>query len=179
MKISELIKNRLDDLQVSPKLKNNLEKTNGRPLEYTEPIGDFILTYISLGYTVENICTKFNKITGEEFLTRMKINSWLGNKKLKKFKAQFLRGKEIASFNLLDEMVDKEKDIENLTLDSKAGRVILESMRWRAKVQNPDYFNPANKTELTADHTFKVYTQMPDPDLINEEDIMDAEINPD
>ncbi len=127
---------------------------------------------------MDNICTKFNKITGDDFLNRMKIYNWINNKNLKKFKMQVLRARELAAFTVLDDIMDKEKDIENLTLDSKAGRVILESLRWRSKIQNPDYFNPVNKNTLSADHTFKIITQMPDPAPLNQDDIMEGELLP-
>ncbi len=178
MIITKQIKKRNKELEVSPKLTNHLKRKNGRPLEFTEQIGDFILMYLSLGYTMDNICTKFNKITGDDFLNRMKIYNWINNKNLKKFKMQVLRARELAAFTVLDDIMDKEKDIENLTLDSKAGRVILESLRWRSKIQNPDYFNPVNKNTLSADHTFKIITQMPDPAPLNQDDIMEGELLP-
>lgn len=156
-------------------LDNYLENELGRPCEYSEQIGAFICIHISMGWTVEKICNKFNELAGKKILHRVKIYRWLNNPKLKDFNDKFYYARELAAQGILDEIINLESDIENLTLDSKAGRVILESLRWRAKVQNPDYFNPVQRQEIQADHRFIIVSSVPEPRALDEKDILDAE----
>jgi hypothetical protein len=135
----------------------------GRPLTYSDDIGMFICFHISLGKTIKSICELYNKLVGYKTLHPVKIYYWLKNDKLSHFRDQYYYAREIQAQGILDEIIEKETDIANLTLESKSGRVILESLRWRAKIQNPDYFNPVQKTKSEVDHTFVITTQVPDP----------------
>jgi len=154
---------------------NYLTSVIGRPCEYSEQIGQFICIHIALGWTVEKTVSKFNNLVGEKILSRVKIYRWLKNDKLKDFNDKWNRARELATEGILDKIMGIEEDVQNLTLDGKNARVILESLRWRAKVQNPDYFNPADKSINKHEHEFVIKSQVPEPRPVIEDDIIDAE----
>lgn len=157
---------------------NYLTGVIGRPCEYSEQIGRFICVHIALGWTVEKIVNKFNTLAGDKIISHVKIYRWLKNDKLSHFRESWLRAREMAAEGILDRIIEIEDDIQNLTLNSKSARVILESLRWRAKVQAPDYFNPVQRTENKNSHEFVIRSQVPEPRALDEGDITDAEIIP-
>lgn len=150
----------------------------GRPCEYSAQIGRFICVHIALGWTVDKIVNKFNDLAGDKIISRVKIYRWLKNDKLSQFRDAWLRAREMAAEGILDKIIGIEEDIENLTLDGKSARVILESLRWRAKVQAPDYFNPVQRTENKNSHEFIIRSEVPEPRLLDDSDIIDAETIP-
>jgi len=155
--------------QGQPVIKDYIISKLGRPVEYMDSIGEFICLHIAIGLTVKKICNKYNSLVGDQILHPVKIYRWLKSDKLSHFRDQYYYAREIQADQILDHIIEKEEDIENLTLESKAGRVILESLRWRAKVQCPDYFNPVQKTKAEVDHTFVIKTEVPEPRLINKD----------
>ena len=135
----------------------------GRPVEYTDEIGGFICNLISEGKTVQNIIDIYNESTPIIKLTRRKIYAWLHNSELKHFRYNFTFARELSSNGILDDMIDMEDDIISDTVSFKSGRVVLESKRWRAKVQNPDYFNPVKKVEEDHKHEIIIRANIPEP----------------
>jgi hypothetical protein len=154
-------------VQGQPIINEYISNKIGRPVEYTPEIGEFICFHVSLGYTMDKLCDKYNELIGHKILHKVKIYYWLKNDKLKDFRKAFYYAREIAAQGILDSIIQSEENVENLTLDSKAGRVVLESLRWRAKVQNPDYFNPVQKSQSQVDHTFVIRTEIPEPKLVD------------
>jgi hypothetical protein len=172
-----------------PALKHAIGKMNiGRPVEYTEQIGGFICNLISEGKTIQVIIDLYNEIVPETKLTRTKIYSWLKNPKLKQFHDNYYFARELSTNGILDDMIQLEDEIISDTVSFKSGRVVLESMRWRAKVQNPDYFNPATKVEEDHKHEIiikaNIPTPLPLPDQLQvcdtaDEDVIDVVPGPD
>ena len=147
-----------------PALKHAIGKINpGRPVTFTNDIGGFICYHISEGLTLNNIIDLYNEIEPESPLTRSKIYSWLNNVKLLTFRKQYYYARELSTNGILDDIIDLENDISSDTVSFKSGRVVLESKRWRAKIQNPDYFNPVDKTEANDKREIIIKAYIPVP----------------
>jgi hypothetical protein len=148
----------------NPALKHAIQKLDvGRPVDYTPEIGAFICSLISEGKTVQNVIDAYNEIVPETKLTRSKIYSWLKNIKLTTFQNWYAYARELSTNGILDDIIDLENDIISDAVSFKSGRVVLESKRWRAKVQNPDYFNPVQKTEEDHKHEIVIKASIPVP----------------
>jgi hypothetical protein len=170
----------------SPGLAASLKKMDlGRPVDYTLEIGAFICNLISEGKTIQNVIDAYNGTDPVTKLTKTKIYSWLKNNKLKTFHEWYYYAREVSTNGILDDIIQLEDDIISDTVSFKSGRVALESKRWRAKVQNPDYFNPVQKTEEDHKHEIIIKASIPGPlplpaqyqvgDTSHESEIVDAE----
>jgi hypothetical protein len=163
-------------LNSNNKFCKKLAKQIGRPVKYTEEIGGVICYLISQGYTVKRICEEWNEDNPDNKLNPVLIYGWLRNDKLKTFHDLYYYARENQTTQILDDIMDMEEEIKSGDQGFKSGRVVLESKRWRAKVQNPGYFNPGNKDELTVSHEFIIKSDIPQPQLLDDNDIVDAEI---
>ncbi|MHA2113731.1 MAG: terminase small subunit-like protein [Candidatus Hodarchaeales archaeon] len=153
-----------------------LAKDIGPLCKFTEQIGIVICFLISQGYTVKRICSEWNEDNPDNRLNPVLIYKWLKNDKLKNFHDLYYYARESQTNQILDDIMDMEEEIKSGDQGFKSGRVVLESKRWRAKVQNPGYFNPGNKDELTVSHEFIIKSDIPQPQLLDDNDIIDAEI---
>jgi hypothetical protein len=153
-----------------------LAKEIGRPVKYTEEIGGVICYLIAQGKTVKWIVEWWNELNPDNRLNTVLIYGWLRNDKLKRFHDLYHYARESQATGILDEIIDMEEDIKSGDQGFKSGRVVLESKRWRAKVQNPKYFNPGNKDEVKHSHEFIIKSDIPQPKQLNDIDVIDAEI---
>ena len=103
-------------INTQPKVENYLIQEIGRPIEFTESIGEFICFHVAMGLTVKKICEKYNTLAKDKILHNVKIYYWLNNDKLKKFNEMFYYARELAAQGILDDIMENEGDIENLTL---------------------------------------------------------------
>ena len=160
-------------------IKSWTENHFGRPLEYTDEIGMFIVNGMISGMSVQKVCNHYNEImTGESdviIISPVKVYHWIKNPKLSHFQTAFYYARNLQTETILDHIIETEEDIEDGTLDSRPGRVILESKRWRAKVQNPDYFNPVDKKAVLVKGEIVIQSNIPLPKLLEDVDIIEAE----
>ena len=148
----------------NPALKHAIKKMDiGRPVTYTKQIGAFICNLVANGKTIQNVIDIYNESVPDTKLNKTKIYSWLHNIKLKTFHDHYYYARELSTNGILDDIIDLENDIISDAVSFKSGRVVLESKRWRAKVQNPDYFNPVQKQEIEDNKTIIIKASIPVP----------------
>ena len=111
-----------------------------------------------------NIDNKNNQIT------RVCVYSWLKSDKSKHFTDAFHYARQHQGQSILDDIQGLEEQILGhnlpdgvLPVDSKSGRVVLESMRWRAKAQDPDRFGQRLNVKEKSERTFIIKSSIPLP----------------
>lgn len=168
---------------IKKRVQESLNKLMGDNLKFDEGIGQYLLVWIALGKTIREAVAQFNEVIADdpenpqEVLTELRVLSWITSGKHPRFSETYYYAREVATEGVLDQIIEIEGDLLNDIINPKSARVILDSLRYRGKIQNPTYFNPVNKQEISGSLDFNIVSQVPEPrPLPTDEEIVDAEI---
>lgn len=107
-------------------------KSRGRPTRYTQKIINEICTRIEAGESLRTI-TKSEHLPHTDTIRR-----WLG--KYDGFCVQYARARESQADTIYEEIQEIERKVEVKEIDPNAGRVLIDSKKWRAGKMKPKVY---------------------------------------
>jgi hypothetical protein len=157
----------LKELEINKDLFNKLVHPS---MKYTDEIGVFLVQELMDGSALQWAVDKWNDQNKDNKITRVAVYRWLKSDKLKHFSDAVSYARQQQGQSILDDIQSLEvqilgRDLPDgvLPVDSKSGRVVLESMRWRAKAQDQDRFGQRINIKEKSERTFIIKSSIPEP----------------
>ncbi len=116
------------------------KKKRGRPSKYTPALADQICAEIADGKSLHSICKR------KSMPSRDAVFSWL--RLHQDFSDNYVRARQTLAAKEFEEMRDLEARILAKEVDAHAGRVVLDSMKWRLARMDPKVYGDRAQLDI-------------------------------
>ncbi len=116
------------------------KKKRGRPTKYTSALADQICAEIADGKSLHSICKR------KSMPSRDAVFSWL--RLHQDFSDNYVRARQTLAAKEFEELRDLEARILAKEVDAHAGRVVLDSMKWRLARMDPKVYGDRAQVDI-------------------------------
>ena len=151
--------------------------TKNRSVTYSKTIASYLIYSVLHGKSLNAAVIQYNEKAiqlGIRTVHRVTVYRWMDT--YEDFGAAMQRARVLSATAVYDDILDIEEAIRNDDLSFKAGRVLLESLRWRAERLAPEHFGRQMQIHSKSEVDIRITSQIPEPQRIEDVDIMDADV---